>query len=147
MVRRGEQVTKIRQLVSEKELVGCLEFAIIDDLSRPGALDDSLKGVTYAIHLASPVGVAVCHCSPLSTLRIVLTLNQTNDYMQDVVNPAVYGTVQLLKSALTVESMEKVVVTSSIAAIIPWKLIRSADISMKTFSGTLVLRPVETTFF
>ncbi len=45
---------------------------------------------------------------------------QTTEYERDLILPAVKGTVGILKSAVAVESVKRVVITSSEVAIIPW---------------------------
>ncbi|CAI7594834.1 unnamed protein product [Penicillium glandicola] len=75
------------------------EFTIIPDLTDETAFNDKLNGVDYVLHLASPL--------PHGTDK------------QTYFPPAVKGTTSLLKAAANVPSIKKVVVTSSIAALIP----------------------------
>ncbi|CAI7620462.1 unnamed protein product [Penicillium palitans] len=76
-----------------------VEFVIIPDLTDETAFDDKLNGVDYVLHLASPL--------PHGTDK------------QTYFPPAVKGTTALLKAAAKVPTIKKVVVTSSIAALIP----------------------------
>lgn len=76
-----------------------VEFVIVPDLTDETAFDDKLNGVDYVLHLASPL--------PHGTDK------------QSYFPPAVKGTTTLLKAAAKVPTIKKIVVTSSIAALIP----------------------------
>ncbi|CAG7944432.1 unnamed protein product [Penicillium nalgiovense] len=76
-----------------------VEFVIISDLTDEAAFDGKLKGVDYVLHLASPL--------PHGTDK------------QSYFGPALKGTTAILKAAAKVPTIKKVVVTSSIAALIP----------------------------
>ncbi|OGE55284.1 hypothetical protein PENARI_c004G04769 [Penicillium arizonense] len=76
-----------------------IEFVTVPDLTSETAFDDKLNGVDYVLHLASPL----THGTNKETYFI----------------PAVKATTLLLKAAAKVPSIKKVVVTSSIAALIP----------------------------
>ncbi|KAJ5862333.1 hypothetical protein N7455_006401 [Penicillium solitum] len=76
-----------------------LEFVTIPDLTDEAAFKNKLDGVDYVLHLASP-------------------LARGTD--QDAIfTPAVKGTLAVLKEAAKVPSIKKVVITSSIASLIP----------------------------
>ncbi|KAH6904342.1 D-lactaldehyde dehydrogenase [Coprinopsis sp. MPI-PUGE-AT-0042] len=76
-----------------------LEFVYVPDIGKEGAFDDAVKGVNAILHTATPV-----------------TLTAKNP--QDVIEPAVNGTVSILKSALGAGSgIKRVVITSSTGAI------------------------------
>ncbi|RAK75338.1 putative 3-beta hydroxysteroid dehydrogenase/isomerase [Aspergillus fijiensis CBS 313.89] len=88
---------KLQSLLSEyREQV---EFVIIPDLTEEAAFRGKLDGVDYVLHLASPLA------------------NGTDK--EAFFSPAVNGTLAVLKEAAKVPSIKKVVVTSSIAALIP----------------------------
>lgn len=77
-----------------------IEYVVIPDITNEAAFDGSvLDGVDYVMHLASPL--------PNGTDK------------QAYFAPAVKGTTAVLKAAAKVASIKKVVVTSSIAALIP----------------------------
>ncbi|CAG7987006.1 unnamed protein product [Penicillium salamii] len=76
-----------------------LEFVIVPDITDETAFKGKLEGVDYVFHLASPL----VHGTDKETYF----------------TPAVKGTTALLKAAANVSSIKKVVVTSSIAALIP----------------------------
>ncbi|KAE8321375.1 NAD(P)-binding protein [Aspergillus sergii] len=76
-----------------------LEFVTIPDLTEEAAFRGKLDGVDYILHLASP-------------------LARGTD-KEAFFGPAVKGTLAVLKEAAKVPSIKKVVVTSSIASLIP----------------------------
>lgn len=69
------------------------------DLLEEGSYDEAMKGCEVVFHTASP-----------------FTLN-VKDAQKDLVDPAVKGTQNVLESANRIESVKRVVVTSSCAAI------------------------------
>ncbi|KAK5994940.1 Ketoreductase CTB6 [Cladobotryum mycophilum] len=83
-----------------------LTFAIVPDLTAPGAYDEAVNHVQYIIHVASPIP------SP------DLTVDQ---FQTGLIDPAVKGTLEILESARKASSIRRVVITSSIAAILPFK--------------------------
>ncbi|GKZ24856.1 hypothetical protein AbraIFM66951_001701 [Aspergillus brasiliensis] len=76
-----------------------LEFVTIPDLTDQAAFSGKLDGVDFVLHLASP-----------------LARGTDKDA---IFTPAVNGTLALLREAAKVPSIKKVVITSSIAALIP----------------------------
>jgi nucleoside-diphosphate-sugar epimerase len=85
---------------------GQLSFVIVPDLQEPGAYDEAVKDAKYVIHIASPI-----------TTGGKLTSEQYHEYF---VKPAVAGTVGMLQSAAKSPSVQRVVITSSIVAVIPF---------------------------
>lgn len=69
------------------------------DLLERGSYDEAMKGCEIVLHTASPFTTSV------------------DDPQRDLVDPAVLGTENVLESANRVESVKRVVVTSSCAAI------------------------------
>ncbi|PYI06699.1 NAD(P)-binding protein [Aspergillus sclerotiicarbonarius CBS 121057] len=88
---------KLESLLSEYRKQ--LEFVIVPDLTEEAAFRGKLDGVDYVLHLASPLA------------------NGTDK--EAFFPPAVNGTLAVLKEAAKVPSIKKVVVTSSIASLIP----------------------------
>lgn len=76
-----------------------IEYVIIPDLTDEMAFSGKLDGVEFVLHLASPL--------PHGTDK------------ETYFTPAVKGTTALLKAAAKVPSIKKVVVTSSMAALVP----------------------------
>jgi dihydroflavonol-4-reductase len=69
------------------------------DLLAPGAFDDAARDCEYVIHTASPYAIDVA------------------DPQRDLVDPAVRGTISLLEACQKADSLKRVVLTSSVAAI------------------------------
>jgi nucleoside-diphosphate-sugar epimerase len=80
-----------------------LSFVIVPDLSVPGAYDEAAQGVDYVIHIASP----------LTTGKEMTQ----EEYIKFFIEPAVQGTVGMLKSAAKANTVKRVVITSSAVAI------------------------------
>lgn len=91
------------------------EFVIVPDLIAKGAYNEAVKGVDFIIHLASPI-----------TTGGSLTTEQYHEYFID---PAVKGTLSILEAAATSPSVKRVVITSSVVAIVPF--LRFAGGNMK----------------
>lgn len=96
-VRKEEQIAKLRSIFSN--YVDKLEFVVVPDITSESAFSKALEGVTYVLHLASP-------------------LSSSPD-PNKMFPPAIQGTLGILKAASKVPSIEKVVVTSSISALVP----------------------------
>ncbi|PYI14846.1 NAD(P)-binding protein, partial [Aspergillus violaceofuscus CBS 115571] len=94
-VRRKSE--KLESLLSEYREQ--LEFVIVPNLTEEAAFRGKLDGVDYVLHLASPLA------------------NGTDK--EAFFPPAVKGTLAVLKEAAKVPGIKKVVVTSSIASLIP----------------------------
>lgn len=76
-----------------------VEYVTVADITDENAFSGKLDGVSYVLHLASPLPRGV----------------NKDDYF----DPAVKGTTAILKEAAKVKSIKKVVVTSSILSLIP----------------------------
>jgi len=83
-----------------------LTFVEVPDLTADGAYDEAIQGVDYAIHIASPI--------PSS-------YEPGDDIEQHLIKPAIKGTLGILESAKKAESLRRVVITSSVVALIPFK--------------------------
>ena len=78
-----------------------LSFVTVPDIVAPGAYTEALKDVTYVLHIASPI--------PKAGLT---------DFEAEIVQPAVRGTLNMLEAAAKVPSVKRVIVTSSIVAVL-----------------------------
>ena len=92
---------------------GQLNFVIVPDLTVHGAYDEAVKDVQYVIHIASPL-----------TSGGNLTQDQFKEYF---IKPAVQGTVGMLESAAKSPSVRRVVITSSVVALIPFEKMLSGS--------------------
>ncbi|KIW16563.1 hypothetical protein PV08_03751 [Exophiala spinifera] len=100
-VRSESKTTQIRTAKSVQPFLEQLEFTIVPDITKPGAFDDAMRSVNYVVHLASPLGRA------------------TDDFETNIIQPAVQGTLSILHSALKEPSVERVVITASLASVSP----------------------------
>lgn len=83
------------------EYTSQLTFAIVPDISAPGAFDDAVKDVHGIIHTASPFQMSV------------------EDNERDLLRPAIAGTKNLVQAAAAhAPLVQRIVITSSFAAII-----------------------------
>lgn len=98
-MRRKEQEPSIRSWAIGPE--SNLEFAHVPDLTDPSAFRGQLDDVDFIFHLASPLP------------------GKGEDVHKDYVDPAVSGTLGILKEAQGVERVKLVIVMSSILALLP----------------------------
>ncbi|PNP45440.1 hypothetical protein TGAMA5MH_02663 [Trichoderma gamsii] len=80
-----------------------LNFVEIPDLTAEGAFDEVLEGVTFVVHVAAP---------------ITSTVGIGDDLEAHFIGPSVQGTLNLLRSASRHAGIRRVVITSSLAAIV-----------------------------
>ena len=85
-----------------------LEFVIVPDILADSAYDYAVKGVKAILHIASPLAIP------------------TEAYERDIITPAIKGTTNILKAAAKEPSVKRIVITSSVVAVIPW-----ADLTIK----------------
>ena len=93
-------------------------FTIVPDFAAKGAFCQSLQGVSYVIHVASPVP------GPGKT-----------DWERDIIEPAVKSTTELLTSAEETGGIQRIVITSSVAGIVPYSVLTFGDESNKTWTA------------
>ncbi|KKK15189.1 hypothetical protein ARAM_002014 [Aspergillus rambellii] len=98
-VRKESQIPKLRTLLSDFE--SAIEFVLVPDITKESAFIGTLDGVNYVLHLASPI--------PSGTDK------------ESYFAPAVKGTTSILREAAKTPTVKRVVITSSIAALIPIK--------------------------
>jgi nucleoside-diphosphate-sugar epimerase len=92
-----DSVSHLIQLAEKSK--GSLKFFKADLLDE-GAYDNAMKGCELVFHTASPF------------------INKVNNPQRDLVDPALLGTSNVLESANRIETVKRVVLTSSVAAII-----------------------------
>ncbi|KAL0930530.1 nad dependent epimerase dehydratase family protein [Colletotrichum truncatum] len=98
-VRREDQIQKLQDTFSE--FSSQLHFVIISDFTRPDAFVSAVVGVEYVIHVASPM------------------VGKGEDFQKDYIDPAVRGTLSVLDAAKNVSSIKRVLIMSSILALVP----------------------------
>ncbi|KAK6366217.1 hypothetical protein LTS17_010723 [Exophiala oligosperma] len=74
---------------------------LVPNIEENGAFDEAVRGVDYIVHIASPLGKSGL------------------DFDTGIVQPAIRGTLSILHSALQESSIKKVVITSSVVAVLP----------------------------
>lgn len=93
-------------LCRAKHHTGRLQFAIVPDITAVGAYDAAMHGARAVIHCASPQAYG----------KSVVPKGELDEYY---VRPAVQGTLNILTAAASVGTVRRVVMTSSLAAIVP----------------------------
>lgn len=102
-VRSESKTTYLRNKFTPAVNERQLKFAIVEDITTPGAFDDVLKNNSFD---------AVLHTSSPFVFKI-------NDITNDLLTPAINGTTEILKSAKKYGSgVKRVIVTSSFASIV-----------------------------
>tara|TARA_R110002003_G_scaffold384_2_gene19221 strand:- start:18573 stop:19613 length:1041 start_codon:yes stop_codon:yes gene_type:complete len=96
-----------------------LEFAVVPDLLVDGAYDEAIKGATHVIHVASPIPDA--H-------------KEGESYQTTLIDPAVKGTLNILEAAKKAGSVKRIVITSSVVAIVSWKDFTSGETGGTAFN-------------
>ncbi|MCJ1458404.1 hypothetical protein MMC28_008776 [Mycoblastus sanguinarius] len=107
-VRDPQKASKLRSnpaLTSLSQPPNHLTFTHVPDLTTPGAYNDAIKGAKYVIHVASPLPAA----NP----------DGYKDADNVFIRPAVRGALEMLEAAHRTPSVQKVVITSSVTALIP----------------------------
>lgn len=109
---------------------------VVPDITIDGAFDNVLQDVKYVLHIASPVPGAVSPSRSLcpqvfldfsSLTSYAYQLPQSDDLEKSFIVPAQKGTLNLLRSAAKNSSVRRIVVTSSMAAILPLQAFSSSD--------------------
>ncbi|KAI0376815.1 putative cinnamoyl-CoA reductase [Hypomontagnella monticulosa] len=100
-------ITQSKTLASHPKIIELglpdkLSFVEVPDITREGAYDQALKGVTYVIHLAAPLP------SP------------SRDPQTGIYEPTIRSVTTLLRSALKETSIKKLVITFSVFSNIPF---------------------------
>jgi nucleoside-diphosphate-sugar epimerase len=81
-----------------------LSFIVVPNITADGAYDEAVRGVKFVIHIASPLAKATI---------------QPDKYETELINPAIKGTVGMLKSAHRMSGIKRVVITASCVSIVP----------------------------
>ncbi|KAF9527862.1 hypothetical protein CPB83DRAFT_855320 [Crepidotus variabilis] len=99
-VRSKDKGEFLKQYFSQIGLADKFEFVIVEDIIKEGAFDEAVKGVDAVEHVASPFTYDI----------------KASD---DLLGPAVQGTVGILRSAIkTGTQIKRIVITSSCAAVL-----------------------------
>ncbi|KAF5391121.1 hypothetical protein D9757_003042 [Collybiopsis confluens] len=99
--RTEEKCERLKQIFPEYQ--DTFETVVVEDITKEGAFDEALKGIDAVEHTASPFHFKADDPQGMPFVYLI--------------GPAVNGTLGVLKSALKVSSIKRIVVTSSAAAI------------------------------
>jgi nucleoside-diphosphate-sugar epimerase len=103
-VRKQKGFEQIKAARPVQPYLSQLEHILVPDILADGAYDEAVRGATYIIHVASPI-----------------THPEHTDWENDIMKPAVKGTVGILQSAMLEPKVKRIVITSSITASISYK--------------------------
>lgn len=109
-VRKLEQKQAVEERYSK--FASKIETVVVPDITKSSSFEDSLNGVDHVFHLASPMP------------------GKGSDFQADYVSPAVGGTEAILYAALNFPQIKKVIVMSSVLALLPPTASASADVSV-----------------
>ncbi|CAG7988269.1 unnamed protein product [Penicillium salamii] len=112
-VRKLEQKQAVEERYSK--FASKIETVVVPDITKSSSFEDSLNGVDHVFHLASPMP------------------GKGSDFQADYVSPAVEGTEAILYAALNFPQIKKVIVMSSVLALLPPTASASADVSVTDF--------------
>jgi UDP-glucose 4-epimerase len=110
-VRKESQIEGLKKLFSNH--INNVDFVVIPDLSISSAFDSALKDVEYVFHLASPMP------------------GKGNDFKKEYLGPAVQGTTAILDAAKKVSTIKRVVIVSSMLALVPLDALVTGKMSAK----------------
>lgn len=107
-VRNESGIQKIKAAGSTQPYLSHLEFVLVPDILKEEAYDEAVKGVDYVIHLASPT----------TNLK---TIPSEESYYEVLIQPAVQGTMNMIKAASNHSpTTKRIVITASMVSIIEW---------------------------
>lgn len=96
-----------------------LTFAMVPDLLGDGAYDEAMNGASGVIHIASP---------------IMHGHVEGQSYTKTLIEPAVKGTLNILEAAKKAGTVKRVVITSSVIAIVSFEDFTSGKSGGTTFN-------------
>ena len=105
-IRNEDGIQKIKAAESTQPYLGQLDFVLVPDILKEDAFYEAVKGVDYVIHVASPV-------------TKVMTTSSEERYDEMFIQPALYGTLNMLKAVSEYSpTTKRMVITASILSII-----------------------------
>ena len=100
-----------------------LTFAIVPEITAKGAYTEAVRGVTYILHLASPL---VSGFAPEELMA------KPDELM---INPALRGTLEMIEAASKESSVRRVVITASVVSLIPFSAFAAPADPPATFNA------------
>lgn len=110
-IRKESQIEDLKKLFPAN--TSHMDFAMVPDLTKPGAFEGQLHGVEYIFHLASPMP------------------GKGEDFKKEYLEPAVKGTEFILEAALAFASIKRVTIMSSILSIMPMGGLNMPNLAIK----------------
>ncbi|KAL9610209.1 MAG: hypothetical protein Q9167_005086 [Letrouitia subvulpina] len=110
-IRADAQAQKIKSASWARDYLSNIDFVTVADMTEEGAFDSALQGVNYVLHIASPTP------NP----------SAAEPFEDTIVRPAIDGTLSILKSASSIRSIRKVVITSSVTITMDQDLEKAYD--------------------
>jgi nucleoside-diphosphate-sugar epimerase len=107
-VRSQAKIAKVEAAPSFRALNQAVEWVIVPDMTADGAYDEAVKGVKYIVHVASPIPTLGTDPIP------------AEKYEEYFVHQAIKGETGMLKSAQRAGTVKRIVITSSVVAIVPF---------------------------
>ncbi|GAA6001609.1 SDR family oxidoreductase [Rhodotorula paludigena] len=98
-VRSADKGQYLERMLEREGVKGDVEFVVVDNVEKPDAFSEAVKGCDAIVHTASPFHFNVSTPSEL-------------------IDPAVRGTLSALKAADAEKSVQRVVVTASFACVV-----------------------------
>lgn len=115
-MRKATQIDQIK-LALPAHLLTLVDFKVVVKLATEGVFKEYMRGVTYVIHVASPMPGPVSN--NWATDEVFNKILQSQNLERDFFRPAIDSTVNLLSAAKASLSVKRVVLTSSNAPFIP----------------------------
>lgn len=113
-IRKESQIPNLKKILGQFEEK--IDFVVVPDISLESSFAGKLDGADYVFHLASPL--------PHGTDK------------ETYFTPAVKGTTAILREAAKVSTIKRVVITSSMAALIPLRGIPEGGVIRGQFPAT-----------
>ncbi|KZM21600.1 catalytic [Ascochyta rabiei] len=120
-VRKEVQIDNLRKLFSGHAT--SVDFTVISDFASPDGFGKALEDVTYVFHLASPMP------------------GTGSDFETDYLQPAVQGTIALLDAANKVDTIKRVILVSSLLALIPLEAMTTGKFNVKGLNRSISVDP------
>jgi nucleoside-diphosphate-sugar epimerase len=117
-VRSDAKAEQLRNNPTLTKVVDRLQFVVVPDILADGAYDEAVKGVKYIVHLASP---------------LIGGQTAEDDLDAVLVAPAVKGTIAILEAAKKEPGVKRVVITSSVVAIVPFPVFAGMQAGDRTY--------------
>ncbi|KAL9560697.1 hypothetical protein ACKAV7_015188 [Fusarium commune] len=122
-VRREEQIAPLKEELFK--YTDQLQFTVVTDFTEADAFHHALRDVAYVLHVASPV-----------------FKKGSTEFDKDYVQPAVKGTTSILEAAKLVPSIKKVLVMSSIVALMKLGVLDGTGQQTTAVKESNIINPV-----